>query len=130
MRIGSSNINPYVANLKKQTNNNLPQDLFLDDKKSKEDKGNLEVRRENGYIRHYIVKSDGKTILISETKDVKNEDQKEISKSEKTSKGTEKNDSNAKDLMGLLNNSAGTDLNSLEYYTKMFRTLQGLKQHL
>lgn len=48
---------------------NMKDFILTEDEKMKEKNGQLEVRKENGYIRQYIVRSDGSRKLISEMKE-------------------------------------------------------------
>lgn len=46
--------------------NRLVDDLFLD--QNKKSKAKYEIRKEKGYIRHYVTKANGETVMIKETK--------------------------------------------------------------
>lgn len=123
MRIGFSNINPYYEKFKKDKNNKLPEDFFLDDKKN--NKAKLEVRREQGFIKQYIILPDGKRKLISvsketdETKKTKEPNNQISDKKTSSIKDNNKN-SNTKELMQMLNHSvgAGLPLQLIYQYTK------------
>lgn len=116
MRIGSSNINPYQEIFKKDKNNNLPEDFFLDEKNN--NKGKLEVRREHGYIKQYIIKPNGEKILISEAKET-DETNKQNSPKKNSSTTDNIKNSNTKELMQLLNHSVGAGLTSqLNYFLR------------
>ncbi|MFD2444193.1 hypothetical protein ACFSO7_09420 [Bacillus sp. CGMCC 1.16607] len=114
MRVGSSSIYTYKDLIKNDKNKGLPEDLFLENKeKGSKSKGKLDVRREAGYIKHYIIKPNGEKILISEVKETK--EMKEANDPISTEKTQNNNDvknknSNTKDLMQFLNLSAGVGL--------------------
>lgn len=118
MRIGLSNINSFNSYFKKDGNDetnqkffSIEEDLFLKDKDiTKNAKNKLQVARENGYIRHYILKSDGQKILISEQKDTTSNRQ-EV----KTQEGSDHLDqhkpiSTTQELMDLVNQSVGANV--------------------
>ena len=63
IQLGNSN---YLSALKKDGSNRLSDDLFLD--KNKKSKATYEIKKENGYIRHYVTKANGEKITIKETK--------------------------------------------------------------
>lgn len=63
IQLGNSN---YLSALKKDGSNRLSDDLFLD--KNKKSKATYEIKKENGYIRHYVTKANGEKIMIKETK--------------------------------------------------------------
>lgn len=63
IQLGSSN---YLSTLKKDDSNRLSDDLFLD--KDKKSKTAYEIKKENGYIRHYVTKANGDKVMIKETK--------------------------------------------------------------
>lgn len=63
IQLGNSN---YLSALKKDGSNRLSNDLFLD--KNKKSKATYEIKKENGYIRHYVTKANGEKIMIKETK--------------------------------------------------------------
>ncbi|MFT9817537.1 hypothetical protein [Lysinibacillus sp. NPDC056185] len=65
MRIQSTN-NNYIHTIIKGEINRLSPDLFLD--KNKLAKAKYEIKREGGYIRHYVTKLDGERVMIKETK--------------------------------------------------------------
>ncbi|MGE7674003.1 hypothetical protein ACQKMV_10540 [Lysinibacillus sp. NPDC094403] len=65
MRIQSTN-NNYINVIKKDELNSLSPDLFLD--KNKQAKAKYEIKREGGYIRHYVTKLNGERVMIKETK--------------------------------------------------------------
>lgn len=46
--------------------NRLSDDLFLE--KNKKSKAKYEIRKENGYMRHYVTKANGEVVMIKETK--------------------------------------------------------------
>ncbi|MFF2175146.1 hypothetical protein ACFVT8_01565 [Lysinibacillus sp. NPDC058147] len=71
MRIQSTN-NNYINTIKKDELNSLSSDLFLDN--DKQAKAKYEIKREGGYIRHYVTKLDGKRVMIKETKLSKGQD--------------------------------------------------------
>lgn len=71
MRIQSTN-NNYINTIKKDELNRLSPDLFLD--KNKEAKAKYEIKREDGYIRHYVTKLNGERVMIKETKLPKGQD--------------------------------------------------------
>ncbi|MFJ7368259.1 hypothetical protein ACIQVU_02245 [Lysinibacillus sp. NPDC098008] len=58
--------NSYLNTLKKDSSNRLSEDLFLE--KNKKSKATYEIRKENGYIRHYVTKANGEKVMIKETK--------------------------------------------------------------
>ncbi|KZS47276.1 hypothetical protein AWU65_15740 [Paenibacillus glucanolyticus] len=49
------------------------EEIFQKNKKEEENKGRLVTVREGGYLRQYIVQSNGSKILLSETKQYKDE---------------------------------------------------------
>lgn len=63
IQLGNSN---YLSPLKKDGSNRLSDDLFLD--KKKKSKATYEIKKENGYIRHYVTKANGEKVMIKETK--------------------------------------------------------------
>lgn len=63
-----ANINNYAGTIKKNNMKSLSPDLFLDEEKKKRGKAKFEIRNENGYIRHYIIKANGEKILVKEVK--------------------------------------------------------------
>lgn len=63
IQLGNSN---YLSSLKKDGSNCLSDDLFLD--KNKKSKATYEIKKENGYIRHYVTKANGEKVMIKETK--------------------------------------------------------------
>ncbi|MEB2282399.1 hypothetical protein LAV73_20835 [Lysinibacillus xylanilyticus] len=63
IQLGSTN---YLSTQKKDGSNRLSDDLFLD--KDKKSKATYEIRKENGYIRHYVTKANGEKVMIKETK--------------------------------------------------------------
>ncbi|MFB7158079.1 hypothetical protein [Lysinibacillus sp. NPDC056232] len=65
MIIQSTN-NNYVNTIKKDELNRLSPDLFLD--KNKQSKAKYEIKKEDGYIRHYVTKLNGERVMIKETK--------------------------------------------------------------
>lgn len=118
MRVGLSNINTYKSYFKNDGNGeanqkffSIEEDLFLKDRDTtKNAKSKLLVSRENGYIRHYILKSDGQKILISEQKNTTSNRQ-EV----KTQEGSDHLDqhkliSTTQELMDLLNQSVGANM--------------------
>ena len=74
IQLGNSN---YLSSLKKDGSNRLSDDLFLDI--NKKSKATYEIKKENGYIRHYVTKANGEKIMIKETK---------LSKSKENEQGT------------------------------------------
>ncbi|KOS69243.1 hypothetical protein AEA09_12230 [Lysinibacillus contaminans] len=66
MKIQSST--SYLGSIKENELKCLPSDLFLDEAKKKKGKAKFEIRSENGYIRHYIIKANGEKILVKEVK--------------------------------------------------------------
>lgn len=74
IQFGSSN---YLSTLKKDNPNRLSENLFLD--KDKKSKAAYEIKKENGYIRHYVTKENGEKIIIKETKLPKAEENKQSS---------------------------------------------------
>lgn len=74
IQLGNSN---YLSSLKKDGSNRLSDDLFLDI--NKKSKATYEIKKENGYIRHYVTKANGEKIMIKETK---------LPKSKENEKGT------------------------------------------
>lgn len=56
----------YTGSIKKDGTNRLADDLFLD--KNKKSKATYEIKKENGYIRHYVTKANGEKVMIKETK--------------------------------------------------------------
>ncbi|PAQ14350.1 hypothetical protein CD798_10790 [Bacillaceae bacterium SAOS 7] len=102
MKIGNIHSMSY-KNSKNENKSYTLEDFKLpEDKDGKGKKGKFETRRENGYIRQYIIKQDGSKILISEVKESKIE----IS-SEKVELGEQQ--SNTKYLMDLLAMSASAN---------------------
>ena len=63
IQLGNSN---YLSTLKKDGSNRLSDDLFLD--KNKKSKATYEIKKEKGYIRHYVTKANGEKVMIKETK--------------------------------------------------------------
>ncbi|MDM5246525.1 MULTISPECIES: hypothetical protein [unclassified Lysinibacillus] len=63
IQLGNSN---YLSTLKKDGSNRLSDDLFLD--KNKKSKATYEIKKEKGYIRHYVTKANGEIVMIKETK--------------------------------------------------------------
>ncbi|MGE7092611.1 hypothetical protein ACQKII_14425 [Lysinibacillus sp. NPDC048646] len=63
VQLGSSY---YLSTLKKDGSNRLSDNLFLD--KNKKPKATYEIKKENGYIRHYVTKANGEKVMIKETK--------------------------------------------------------------
>lgn len=63
IQFGSSN---YLSTFKKDDSNRLSDNLFFD--KDKKSKTAYEIKKENGYIRHYVTKANGEKVLIKETK--------------------------------------------------------------
>ena len=63
IQLGNSS---YLNSLKKDSSNRLSEDLFLE--KNKKSKATYEIRKENGYIRHYVMKANGEQVMIKETK--------------------------------------------------------------
>ncbi|QDQ03031.1 hypothetical protein FOH38_22715 [Lysinibacillus fusiformis] len=63
VQLGSSY---YLSTLKKSGSNLLSNELFLD--KDKKSKATYEIKKENGYIRHYVTKANGEKVMIKETK--------------------------------------------------------------
>ncbi|WP_338753615.1 hypothetical protein [Bacillus sp. FJAT-52991] len=102
MKIGNTNPISYKT-MRNENKSYTFEDLKLpEDKDEKGKKGKFETRRENGYIRQYVIKPDGSKILISEVKEPK---------VEVSSKKMELNDqqSNTKHLMDLLSMSVGAN---------------------
>jgi len=71
MMIQSTN-NNYIDTIKKDELNRLSPDLFLD--KNKQSKAKYEIKKEGGYIRHYVTKLNGERVMIKETKLPKGKD--------------------------------------------------------
>ncbi|OZI12955.1 hypothetical protein CEW92_03900 [Bacillaceae bacterium SAS-127] len=96
----------HSMSYKNSRNGNKPytfEDLKLpEDKDGKDKKGKFETRRENGYIRQYIIKQDGSKILISEVKESNIETSSEKAK-------LSDQQSNTKYLMDLLAMSASAN---------------------
>ncbi|WP_274307464.1 hypothetical protein [Solibacillus daqui] len=63
IQLGNSS---YLNSIKKDGSNRLSDDLFLD--KNKKSKATYEIKKENGYIRHYVTKANGEKVMIKETK--------------------------------------------------------------
>ncbi|WP_332651170.1 hypothetical protein [Lysinibacillus sp. 54212] len=63
VHFGSSN---YLRTLKTEGSIQLSDDLFSD--KAKQQKTAYEIKKENGYIRHYITKANGEKVMIKESK--------------------------------------------------------------
>lgn len=63
MQLGNSS---YLSTIKKSGSNRLSDDLFFD--KNKSSKATYEIKKENGYIRHYVTKANGQKVMIKETK--------------------------------------------------------------
>lgn len=61
IQLGNRN---YLSSLKKEGPNRLSDDLFL----KKKHKATYEIKKENGYIRHYVTKANGEQIMIKEVK--------------------------------------------------------------
>lgn len=74
VQLGSSN---YFSTLKTDGSIQLSDDLFLD--KSKKSKATYEIKKENGYIRHYVTKANGEKVMIKETKLPKSQENEESS---------------------------------------------------
>jgi len=70
--ISQSTNNNYIDTIKKDELNRLSPDLFLD--KNKPSKAKYEIKREDGYIRHYVTKLNGEVVMIKETKLPKGQD--------------------------------------------------------
>ncbi|MFJ7734936.1 hypothetical protein ACIQ2D_01240 [Lysinibacillus sp. NPDC097287] len=62
------NIQSSVGTVRENEMKSLSSDLFLDEGKKKKKKAKFEIRSEDGYIRHYIIKADGEKILVKEVK--------------------------------------------------------------
>ncbi|MBM7699784.1 hypothetical protein [Kurthia huakuii] len=58
--------NHYLTDIKKEGMNRLTDDLFLG--KKKKTKASYEIKKEHGYIRHYVTKVNGEKIIVKETK--------------------------------------------------------------
>ncbi|MFE3576260.1 hypothetical protein [Lysinibacillus sp. NPDC059133] len=71
MIIQSTN-NNYINTIKKDELNRLSPDIFLD--KNKQSKAKYEIKKEDGYIRHYVTKLNGERVMIKETKLPKGQD--------------------------------------------------------
>lgn len=56
----------HVGSVKKNSVHRLSDELFLD--KRKKSKATYEIKKENGYIRHYVTKANGEKLMIKETK--------------------------------------------------------------
>lgn len=63
IRLGSS-YSAYTA--KSENTNRLTENLLLEN--HKKSKAKYEIKKENGYIRHYVTKANGEVIMIKETK--------------------------------------------------------------
>ncbi|MDD1505555.1 hypothetical protein PVA17_22815 [Lysinibacillus sp. CNPSo 3705] len=74
IQLGSSN---YLSTQKKDSSNRLSDDLFLD--KDKKSKATYEIRKESGYIRHYVTKANGEKVMIKETKIPKSQENEQSS---------------------------------------------------
>ena len=74
IQLGNSN---YLSNVKKDGSNRLSDDLFLE--KNKKSKATYEIRKENGYIRHYVTKANGEQVMIKETKVPKSQENEQSS---------------------------------------------------
>lgn len=55
--------------------NRLSDDLFME--QNKKSKAKYEIRKENGYIRHYVTKANGEVVMIKETQLPKSEQQEQ-----------------------------------------------------
>lgn len=93
---------------------NMKDFILTEDEKMKEKNGQLEVRKENGYIRQYIVRSDGSRKLISEMKETEVNTAKLNQKAEIAKSNKEQ--SNASQLMQLLNYTVGNYNNFASSY--------------
>lgn len=118
MRVGFLNMNSYKNCFKSEGNGetkqkffSIQEELFLKDTDiTKNTKNKLQVARENGYIRHYILKSDGKKILISEQKD-NTSDKQEVNKLKVSNYlDQHKRISTTKELIELVNQSVGANV--------------------
>ncbi|MCH7323323.1 hypothetical protein LZ480_15715 [Solibacillus sp. MA9] len=74
----------YYNSIKKESSIRLSDALFLD--KNKKSEAAYEIKKENGYIRHYVTKANGEKIMLRETK---------LPKSNENEQGT----SNVKDMV-------------------------------
>ncbi|WP_274310180.1 hypothetical protein [Solibacillus daqui] len=55
----------YYNTIKKESSIRLSDALFLD--KNKKSEAAYEIKKENGYIRHYVTKANGEKIMLRET---------------------------------------------------------------
>lgn len=62
----------HNTTLKKDGSIRLADALFLD--KNKKSKASYEIKKENGYIRHYVTKANGEKVMIKESKLPKSQD--------------------------------------------------------
>ncbi|MEH6945384.1 hypothetical protein [Bacillus sp. JJ722] len=100
-QLGSSYNQLIQQKEKTQVAFNFKDFILTDEEKMKEKKGRLEVRREDGYIRQYIILSDGSKKLISEAKETEF-NSLNLNKNADTTNQNNKQ-SNATELMQLLN---------------------------
>lgn len=63
IQLGNSS---YIQSVKKDSSNRLFDALFLD--KHKKSKATYEIKKEDGYIRHYVTKANGEKVIIKEMK--------------------------------------------------------------
>lgn len=61
IQLGNSS---YIQSVKKDSSNRLFDALFLD--KHKKSKATYEIKKEDGYIRHYVTKANGEKVMITE----------------------------------------------------------------
>jgi len=71
MMIPSTN-NNYINTIKKDELNGLSPNLFLD--KNKQSKAKYEIKKEDGYIRHYVTNLNGERVMIKEIELPKGQD--------------------------------------------------------
>ncbi|WP_042474908.1 hypothetical protein [Bacillus ndiopicus] len=74
IQLGSSR---YSSISQPKSPKRIADDLFLDNKKKNNAK--YEIKKENGYIRHYVTQADGKVVMIKETKLPKSEENEQDS---------------------------------------------------
>ena len=111
IQLGSNN---YLSTPKKDGANRLSDDLFLD--KDKKSKATYEIRKENGYIRHYVTKANGEKVMIKETK---------IPKSQENEQGS----SDTKDMITDMLMNQLTKVLDKEQFDKFSKTgLSGQKE--
>lgn len=111
IQLGNSS---YLNSAKKDSSNFLSDELFLN--KNKNAKTTYEIKKENGYIRHYVTKENGEKVMIKETK---------LPKSQENEQGT----SEMKDMITEIVMNQLTKVLDKEQFNKFSKTgLVGQKE--